>query len=373
MKNFIILFLIVFSAKVYTQGVYILTFENATQNSTHFSWDVRIRAVSAPFVLLSSNIRYNFNNSALNTTTVPTFDVTLPGYAFDASSFLGTVPNRYVNLGFGPTSQASADTITTSGVVIGTISHPRGPGNVNGLPTNTRIRAWNVPGYVNNLPTGSNPNAYTLIFTLDSPSTPVQAGLPENLSNILLPINLKNFSAEKAGERMSRLYWISSSEINASHYEIERSLDAIHFEKLGDVTAVNNATGDTSYEFYDKKIPSIRTNTIIYYRLKMVDLDGSFEYSDIRGVNFDNDLLTGVTMYPNPTSQFLNLDINEVSFAEENGELQIFDALGKLVLTKKVIGSGIETIDMGRMTNGVYHVVLTQGEQMFREKIVKID
>jgi hypothetical protein len=105
----------------------------------------------------------------------------------------------------------------------------------------------------------------------------------------------------------------------------------------------------------------------------MVDLDGSFKYSDIRGVNFGSDQISGVRMYPNPTTSLLNMDINVSSFAEEKGELQVFDALGKLILSKKVIGNGIETIDMGRMTNGVYHVVLTQGEQVFKEKIVKID
>lgn len=372
MKNIIILFLIVFSTKVYSQGVYILTFENATQNSTHFSWDVRISAVSAPFVLLSSNIRYNFNNNALSTTVAPTFDVTLPGYAFDASSFLGTAPNRYVNLGFGPTATNTAVTVNTTGVVIGTVSHPRGPGMVNGLPSDTRVRTWNVPSYTNYAPTASANNC-TRIFTADSPSIPVQAGASVNLPNILLPVNLKNFSAEKAGERMSKLYWVSATEVNVSHYEIERSFDAILFDKMGEVTAIGNSTSESYYEFYDKKIPSIRTNFIVYYRLKMVDLDGTFEYSDIRGVNFSNDQLSGVSMYPNPTSQWVNLDINATEFVEESGKVQIFDSVGKLVFTKRVIGKGIETVDMGSWNNGVYHVILTQGDKMFREKIVKID
>ncbi len=371
MKNVIILFLLIFCSKAYSQGIYILTFENASQSGTHFSWDVRISAVSSPFVLLSSNIRYNFNNNALSTTVAPTFNVTLPGYAFDASSFLGTVPNRYVNLGFGPTATNTAVTVNTTGVVIGTISHPRGPGMVNGLPSDTRVRTWNVAGYTNYAPTASANNC-TRIFTADSPSIPVQAGASVNLPNILLPVNLKSFSAEKAGERMARLNWVSATEINVSHYEIERSMDVVTFENVGRVSAYGNSTISTAYEFFDKKVPSVRTNTIVYYRLKMVDLDGTFEYSDIRGVNFGNDQSVGVSMYPNPTSQFLNLDISKGS-SEEKGELQVFDALGKLILSKKVIGSGIETIDMGRMSNGVYHVVLTQGDQVFKEKIIKID
>jgi hypothetical protein len=83
--------------------------------------------------------------------------------------------------------------------------------------------------------------------------------------------------------------------------------------------------------------------------------------------------MSGVAMYPNPTSQWVNLDINASEFAEESGNVQIFDSVGKLVFTKKVIGKGIETVDMGSWNNGVYHVILTQGDKMFREKIVKID
>ncbi|MBK7525168.1 MAG: T9SS type A sorting domain-containing protein [Saprospiraceae bacterium] len=149
-------------------------------------------------------------------------------------------------------------------------------------------------------------------------------------------------------------------------------MDAENFENIGNVKAFGNSANDVHYEFFDNKIPTSRSSIIVYYRLKMVDLDESFKYSDIRGLNFTNNLLTGVTMYPNPTSQILNLEINEVSFLDENGELQVFDAIGQLIFAKKVIGSGIETIDMGSMTNGVYHVVFTQGDQIFREKIVKM-
>ncbi|MBK6565790.1 MAG: T9SS type A sorting domain-containing protein [Saprospiraceae bacterium] len=174
-------------------------------------------------------------------------------------------------------------------------------------------------------------------------------------------------------KKRARLNWSSASEINASHFEIEKSYDADNFEKIGEVKAAGNSQTLLRYEFYDDKIIGLRSKHILYYRLKMVDLDGTIEYSDIRGLNFGNDQSAGVSMYPNPTSQYLNLDINKDYFTEENGELQVFDALGKLILSKKVIGSGIETIDMGRMTNGVYHVIFMHDDQIFSEKIVKID
>lgn len=374
-KLILIILLLCSSVGLYAQTpVYIIEFENPTQNATSLTWDVRVRAASASFTLLSGNIRYNFNNSGLttNTLTPPSFTITHPSFVLDGTNFNGSVPNRIVALNFSsPGGGALVDNST--GIFLGTVTHLKQPSLPSGTLANVRIREFNVPGYTNPLP-NSTVNSTTNIFTQASPFNPVQAGVPVNLDPMIsLPVNLKSFSAEKAGERMTRLDWVSATEINVSHYEVERSFDALFFERIGNVDAVGNSTTESVYQLYDRKIPDVRTNTIIYYRLKMVDLDGSFKYSDIRGVNFGGDQISGVRMYPNPTNSFLNLDINVSSFAEEKGDLKVFDALGKLILSKKVIGNGIETIDMGRMTNGVYHVVLTQGEQVFKEKIVKID
>lgn len=229
------------------------------------------------------------------------------------------------------------------------------------MPTALNLR-YTSPSGVSAYCNG-NPNVYTM----NSLATGLNFG-----SNAPLPVKLTDFSAEKVGERKARLTWSSSSEINSSHFEIEKSHDADNFEKIGEVKAAGNSQTLLRYEFYDDKIEGLRSKQILYYRLKMVDLDGTIEYTDIRGLNFGNDQSFGVSMYPNPTSQFLNLDISKGS-SEEKGELQVFDALGKLILSKKVIGTGIETIDMGRMSNGVYHVVLTQGDHVFKEKIIKID
>lgn len=187
-----------------------------------------------------------------------------------------------------------------------------------------------------------------------------------------LPIKLNSFSAEKAGEKRAKLNWSSSSEINASHYEVERSEDAENFEKIGDVKAAGNSQSLLQYQFFDQNIPSLRSNTILYYRLRMVDLDGSYEYSDIRGLNFGN-ALEGVFMYPNPTNQWLNVDVNGIDFEDGAAELNIFDMDGRLLIAKKVIGSGIEAVDMGQVSAGVYHVVLKKGRDVFNEKVVVID
>ncbi|MBK8546788.1 MAG: T9SS type A sorting domain-containing protein [Saprospiraceae bacterium] len=220
--------------------------------------------------------------------------------------------------------------VPTSSVLLGTVTFNSNSAMTFPVSIGSTVAApsISVAGF-----SGISPIVFSLANTnldLVTPAngTPIQFNAP-------LPIELYDFSAEKVGEKRARLNWSSASEINASHFEIEKSYDADNFEKIGEVKAAGNSQTLLLYEFYDDKIEGLRSKQILYYRLKMVDLDGTIEYSDIRGLNFGNDQSAGVSMYPNPTSQYLNLDINKDYFTEENGELQVFDALGKLILSKK--------------------------------------
>lgn len=213
---------------------------------------------------------------------------------------------------------------------------------------------------------GGNPNSNTMTFA-NGKLVYANNNTPVPLTP--LPIKLHSFSAEKAGDNIAKLNWSSSTEINASHFEIERGMDAENFEKIGEVKAAGNSQSLLLYEFFDHNIPSLRSKTITYFRLKMVDLDGSYEYSDIRGLNFGNDP-KGIFIYPNPTNQWLNVDVSGIEFEDSAAELTVFDTNGKLVISKKIIGFGIEALDMGQVSAGVYHVMVQKGLEIFREKIV---
>ena len=185
-----------------------------------------------------------------------------------------------------------------------------------------------------------------------------------------LPVKLHDFSAEKAGERRAKLDWNTSSEINASHFVVERSSDAENFEEIGQVNAFGYSSELKHYQFFDDKIPTLRTDAIVYYRLKMVDLDSSFEYSDIRGINFGKSNLDGIQMYPNPAVDILNIDIAGL---DSKASLLILSNDGKVVLQKNIIGNGIETVDMTRFVPGLYQVIIKNQDLIHQDKIVKID
>jgi hypothetical protein len=144
-----------------------------------------------------------------------------------------------------------------------------------------------------------------------------------------LPITLISFTGKNVGD-VNELNWKTSSEIDASHFEIERSNNASVFEKIGKVSANNQALEKTSYDFTDL-IPTEGQN---YYRLMLVDLNGKFSYSKV--ITLENNTEKGAisNFYPNPAvTNESNIDIT----AKVAGEWLVTntDITGKIISTKK--------------------------------------
>lgn len=187
-----------------------------------------------------------------------------------------------------------------------------------------------------------------------------------------LPIKLKKFIAERDGDnRASRLSWTSVSEVNSSHFEIERSLDGFNFEYVGSVGASGNSSSLIDYSFIDNKLPFSRNNiNIFYYRLKMVDLDGKYEYTDVRSVSFDDITKVELSIYPNPTANSVFVKMNSSSENQE-APLNIFDASGRLVLSKNVSTNGISEIEIMNLPNAIYNIAITHEGKVYNNQVVK--
>jgi hypothetical protein len=134
----------------------------------------------------------------------------------------------------------------------------------------------------------------------------------------ILPIYLSIFDGENDGA-INRLFWITEQEVNSSHFEVERSNDGIIFESLG-IVVTNNTN---PYEFVDYNILSGEN----YYRLKMIDKDGYFEYSNIIVLN--GNFSIDYSVFPNPFTEYITYTY--FSEKSENLEIKIFDLLGKSV------------------------------------------
>ena len=164
---------------------------------------------------------------------------------------------------------------------------------------------------------------------------------------VALPITMLSFEAQKIGA-INKLKWETSSEINASHFEIERSNSINSFEKIGTIAA-NNLKNEISKYYFDDKNPINGQN---YYRLKMVDFNSKFEYSKIIQLNNTENMGIVGYFYPNPTHQTQsNVDI----MAKETGTwtIQQYDLSGRLINTEvRNLEKGMNKITVDKTVQG---------------------
>ena len=112
-----------------------------------------------------------------------------------------------------------------------------------------------------------------------------------------LPLRLLSFSGSRAGGEVT-LDWATADEKGVQGYTIERSADGTAFLLLSTVAANNSAAGTNTYRFTDKNAGETAR---LYYRLKMLDLDGSFTYSNTLAIaGSSNSTTAHYTVYPNP-------------------------------------------------------------------------
>ncbi|MDP3927876.1 MAG: T9SS type A sorting domain-containing protein, partial [Bacteroidota bacterium] len=178
-------------------------------------------------------------------------------------------------------------------------------------------------------------------------------GADEAISH-LLPIELAWFNATRDGEDV-RLNWASVSEINSDYFEVQASIDGNSFEPITQINAAGNSTKMIRYSaFHNQALQFAASQSAIFYRLKLVDIDGSFEYSAIRKVDVKGDQPSFGMAYPNPFVNEINVD-----FVNENADQVIFNLYDqngmKILSTSGVALNTTFTInDLGYLKAGFY-------------------
>jgi len=177
--------------------------------------------------------------------------------------------------------------------------------------------------------------------------------------SVALPINLKSFTAIPFQNRDANLDWTTASEINGSHFEVERSDDGINFVQIGRVEATGNTDVDQTYKYSDRDVNMERNDVVQYYRIKMVDLDGEFKYSGVRVVNFTRSNIDfSINAYPNPTTDFVQLELMGLdNTSTERPTLRILNNTGQLIRSQ-VLDSDLGNIDMSDLPGNVYHFMI---------------
>jgi hypothetical protein len=165
-----------------------------------------------------------------------------------------------------------------------------------------------------------------------------------------LPISLLDFVASKRNENQALLTWSTSSEYNSSHFEVETSTNGESWAKIGEVKAQGVSFQLSNYELVHPN-PALGIN---YYRLNLVDLDGSADYSKIRSVHFGNasSSLASVVIFPNPSNGMLN-----ISSVGSTISYTLTDMHGKTIHSfNNQTDENDFQVDLSMYSNGVYFI-----------------
>jgi hypothetical protein len=178
--------------------------------------------------------------------------------------------------------------------------------------------------------------------------------------NSPLPVNLVSFTS-RLEEKMVRLYWKTTSEVNTSRFLLERSGNAKEWSLIKDVPALGESKTLAEYTELDKNPLSGRN----YYRLKMVDKDGSFAYSRIISLNLQDKLST-LAVYPNPSSD--RLFVKDVDYKSVES-ISLINNMGQEVLRSTSLTE--KGMDVSGLASGIYSVrIRTSAGNVVVKKLV---
>ncbi len=146
-----------------------------------------------------------------------------------------------------------------------------------------------------------------------------------HINRASLPVELSRFEGQVQGCN-TMLTWYAQTEENFSHYELEWSGDGRHYQEIATVDGLGSTTTGQAYQYFDE-LASVHN----YYRLKMVDIDGTYEYSKVVHLQTGCDDEYNITVYPNPIG--IHRSVLNVKFFSEREETDIIvvDMLGQVL------------------------------------------
>jgi hypothetical protein len=177
-----------------------------------------------------------------------------------------------------------------------------------------------------------------------------------------LPVTLLNFTSTLLNNTV-KLQWQTTTEINSSYFLIERSNDGVNFSGIGKVNAAGNSNAIKQYSFIDKTPLADEA----FYRLKEVDLDGNYKYSNILLVKMPQ--VQPLIIMGNPVLNNLQLTIDNLQ--SSTSYLSIFDFTGRRLKSLSA-QNGVQDIDVSFLSSGTYVLqMITADGQMYDKVFVK--
>jgi hypothetical protein len=160
----------------------------------------------------------------------------------------------------------------------------------------------------------------------------------------VLPVLLTDLNANLSGNDVY-VSWTTQTETNSDRFEIERSQDGVKWELIGTVAAKGNSSTTSNYSYTDNAPAS----GINYYRLKMVNIDNSYNYSEIKVVR--TTAVSKISFFPDPAQSFVNVTLVG---SENETSIQLLNISGQILQTEKVSGATTVSFNVQQYAKGIY-------------------
>ena len=173
-----------------------------------------------------------------------------------------------------------------------------------------------------------------------------------------VPVRFISFDVTEK-QHAALLTWEVDNESNLTNlYEIERSIDGVRFDKIGSVLPSSAVNGRKNYQFIDHELKKLKQYGRIYYRIKQVDIDAKFVYTDIRSLMISSSK-PEISIFPNPTHEQCQIKFS----LQKNTTVTILitDESGRMmnrIIKAYPAGVNIFTINTEKWASGVYHVTI---------------
>lgn len=190
-----------------------------------------------------------------------------------------------------------------------------------------------------------------------------------SLDCTILPVELAEFEVSYDPlEKGANIFWKTETEKDNDHFILEKSVNNEDFEPLYKIEGAGTTSHSTEYFAFDPNV----SYGVSYYRLKQVDENGEFEYSEVRSIHVFEESLDKLTISPNPTNDHVRLFFN--SYYKDDARLIVSDFTGKALIEKNInvqkSGNAV-ILDVSDFEKGIYVVKIVTNQKIYSGRIIK--
>jgi len=171
--------------------------------------------------------------------------------------------------------------------------------------------------------------------------------LTQGFQQVFSYLKLLDFEAQLINLQ-GQLTWVTTNEMNTQEFVIERSTDSTTWNEIGTVAA-KNTPGTNNYSYTDQQLVN---GTTYYYRLKMIDACGNYNYSAVRTIEVNGYATPLFVIAPNPATSYTVLLFNSNI---GSAQVSVYDMHGRSVFSDVFSGSSY-TLNTYNLASGVYTI-----------------